>query len=143
MTGQPGCSGAVTLYGKPKEDRILLGESYDPSAPAASVYRVQLSIDNKDALTTNVVGSCTFFNDAACGFNGGMTRDPVTPASIPLKENNMQIKSIVTAIILLGLFPVTTVQAQMAAIEREFQQLATALKANDAERRSAIATCIG
>lgn len=32
--------------------------------------------------------------------------------------------------------------AQLAADEQEFQRLSAALKANDAERRSAIATCI-
>lgn len=54
----------------------------------------------------------------------------------------MQIKSMITAIVLLGLFSITAVRAQIAASQQDFQQLAAALKANDAERRSAIATCI-
>lgn len=54
----------------------------------------------------------------------------------------MQIKSIVTATVLLGLLPFTAIRAQIAANEQEFQQLAAALKANDAELRSAITTCI-
>ncbi|MGB3271600.1 MAG: lysozyme inhibitor LprI family protein [Xanthobacteraceae bacterium] len=73
VTGQSGCSGAVTLYGEPK-DKTVLGESYDPVAPATPVCRVQLSIDNKSVLTTNVVGPCAFFHGGACGFNGSMTR---------------------------------------------------------------------
>lgn len=74
VTGQPGCSGAVTLYGKPKEDRTVLGESYDPSTPTAPICRVQLAIDNKGVLTTEVVGPCAFFHGGACDFNGRMTR---------------------------------------------------------------------
>lgn len=74
VTGQPSCSGAVTLYGKPKEDRTVLGESYDPSTPTAPICRVQLVIDNKGVLTTEAVGPCAFFHGGACGFNGRMTR---------------------------------------------------------------------
>jgi len=54
----------------------------------------------------------------------------------------MQMKSIVTMTVLLGFLPIAPVWAQIAASEHEFQQLSAALKANDAERRSAIATCI-
>lgn len=54
----------------------------------------------------------------------------------------MKMKSIVAATILLGLLPAAPVWAQIAADEKEFQQLAAALKANDAERQEAITTCI-
>lgn len=54
----------------------------------------------------------------------------------------MQMRSIFTAVVLPGLFPFTAVWAQIATSEQEFQQLAVALKANDAERQSAITTCI-
>lgn len=53
----------------------------------------------------------------------------------------MQMKSMITATILFSL-PVAPGWAQIAANEQAFQQLAAALKANDAERQSAIATCI-
>jgi len=51
-------------------------------------------------------------------------------------------KSIAPALIVFGLLPAAPVQAQLASSEQEFQQLAAALKADDAERQSAIATCI-
>lgn len=54
----------------------------------------------------------------------------------------MQTKSIVAAIMLLGLLPAGPAVAQLAADEQEFQQLAAALKADDTERQGAIATCI-
>jgi hypothetical protein len=54
----------------------------------------------------------------------------------------MQVKSIVTATVLLVLLPVAPVWAQIAADEQEFQKLAAALKADDTERQSAITTCI-
>jgi hypothetical protein len=54
----------------------------------------------------------------------------------------MQIRSIVTTIMLFALFPIAPAWAQIAANELELQQLAAALRANDAERQSAIATCI-
>ncbi|MEH6949910.1 hypothetical protein V4R08_00905 [Nitrobacter sp. NHB1] len=58
------------------------------------------------------------------------------------KRTIMQMKSIVTTIVLLGFLPAAPVWAQIAANEHEFQQLSAALKANDAERQSAITTCI-
>jgi len=54
----------------------------------------------------------------------------------------MKTKSMVAALILLGLLPIGPTWAQLAGNEQEFQQMAAALKANDKERRSAIATCI-
>lgn len=57
-------------------------------------------------------------------------------------SNSMKTKPVVVVLVLLGLLPVAPVCAQIAANEQEFQQLAAALKANDAERQSAIATCI-
>lgn len=58
------------------------------------------------------------------------------------KENDMKTKSIFAAVILVGLPSVDPASAQIAADEQEFQQMASALRANDAERLSAIATCI-
>lgn len=55
----------------------------------------------------------------------------------------MHMKSIATALILLAFVPAGPAWAQIAGDEQAFQQMAAALKANDAERRSAIATCIG
>jgi hypothetical protein len=58
-------------------------------------------------------------------------------------ENKMPMKSIIAATVLLGLLPMgSAVAQQVAADEEEFQQLVAALKANDAERQSAIAVCI-
>ena len=55
----------------------------------------------------------------------------------------MHMKLIVVATVLLGLLPVAPAGAQqLAADEQEFQQLAAALKADDAERQGAIAVCI-
>ena len=53
----------------------------------------------------------------------------------------MQTRSIVAAIMLAGL-PAGPAEAQLAGDEQEFRQIAAALKANDAERLSAIAACI-
>jgi hypothetical protein len=46
------------------------------------------------------------------------------------------------AAILIGLVAAKPGSAQVASGEQEFQQMAAALKANDGERQSAIATCI-
>lgn len=73
VTGVPGCSGAVTLYGKPKGASVL-AESYDPTQPAAPACRVELSLDGKGQLMTEVVGPCTFYHGASCGFDGSMRR---------------------------------------------------------------------
>ncbi|MGB3864162.1 MAG: hypothetical protein WBA29_00825 [Xanthobacteraceae bacterium] len=54
----------------------------------------------------------------------------------------MQVKSLFIALVLLGFLPEGPASAQIAGSEQELQQLAAALKANDAERQSAIATCI-
>lgn len=72
-TGAPGCSGAVTLYGKPKGATVL-GESYDPNDSSVPVCRVELSLDGKDMLKTEVAGPCTTYHGASCGFDGSMTR---------------------------------------------------------------------
>ncbi|MBN8975397.1 MAG: DUF1311 domain-containing protein [Rhizobiales bacterium] len=71
--GVPGCSGAVTLYGKPNGSSVL-GESYNPNDPSAPVCRVGLSLDGKDVLKTEVAGPCTSYHGASCGFDGSMTR---------------------------------------------------------------------
>ncbi|MGX9390178.1 hypothetical protein ACWX0K_08835 [Nitrobacteraceae bacterium UC4446_H13] len=57
-------------------------------------------------------------------------------------SNNMKTMPVVVVLVLLGLLPVAPVWPQIAANEQEFQQLAAALKTNDAERQSAITTCI-
>ena len=72
FTGAEGCSGAVTLYGKPKGSTVV-GESYDPKDPSAPVCRVELTLD-KGVLKTQVVGPCTYYHGAACGFDDTMTR---------------------------------------------------------------------
>lgn len=54
----------------------------------------------------------------------------------------MKMKSMIVTAVLAGLLPTGSASAQLAADEEEFRQMVTALKADDAERRSAIATCI-
>lgn len=54
----------------------------------------------------------------------------------------MKSKTTVVAAIWIGFLAAGTGQAQEVNNEQDFQQLSAALKANDAERRSAIATCI-
>lgn len=72
VVGADGCSGAVTLYGKPKGAAVL-GESYDPNDPSAPVCRVELSLD-EGVLKTEAVGPCIYYHGGACGFDGNMTR---------------------------------------------------------------------
>lgn len=72
VVGTEGCSGAVTLYGKPKGATVL-GESYDPNDSTAPVCRVELSLA-KDMLRAEVAGPCTTYHGASCGFDGEMTR---------------------------------------------------------------------
>jgi hypothetical protein len=71
-TAGEGCSGAVTLYGKPT-GRTVVGESHDPNDSDAPVCRVELSLD-KGVLTTAVAGPCAYYHGGACGFDGSMTR---------------------------------------------------------------------
>jgi hypothetical protein len=73
VTGAPGCSGSVTVYGKPR-DNAVGGESYDPTDPGAPVCTIDLSLDGKGTLTAEEVGSCTYYHGASCGFEGTMTR---------------------------------------------------------------------
>lgn len=54
----------------------------------------------------------------------------------------MQTKPIIAAVMLFGLLPAGPAWAQIAGDEQEFREMAAALKANDAERQSAIDTCI-
>ena len=54
----------------------------------------------------------------------------------------MRTTSIIAAAMFLGLLPTGSALGQIAADEQEFQQLAAALKADDAERLSAISTCV-
>lgn len=72
VTGAEGCSGAVTLYGKPK-GTVATGESYDPSQPDAPICRVELSLD-RNTLTTQEAGPCAYYHGGSCGFGGGLTR---------------------------------------------------------------------
>lgn len=53
----------------------------------------------------------------------------------------MQTKSTIVMVMLFGSLAGGQASAQLAANEQEFQQMAAALKANAAERQSAIATC--
>lgn len=54
----------------------------------------------------------------------------------------MQTRSIVAMILLSSLSASGPASAQLVGSEQEFQQMAAALRADDAERQSAIATCI-
>lgn len=54
----------------------------------------------------------------------------------------MRMKQALVAIIVLGLQQAIPARAQLADSEQEFQQMAAALKADDAERLSAITICI-
>ncbi len=72
-TGSEGCSGAVTLYGKPNGATVL-GESYVSKDPSAPVCRVELSLDSTRALKAEVAGPCTAYHGASCGFDGTMMR---------------------------------------------------------------------
>lgn len=73
VTGVPGCSGAVTLYGKPHGNSVI-GESYDKEFSGTPVCRVELSLDKKDMLTAEEVGACSFYHGASCGFEGSLMR---------------------------------------------------------------------
>ena len=70
--GWEGCSGAVTLYGKPRGQTVL-GESYDPNDPSAPVCRVELSLE-KGALKVEEAGPCAHYHGASCGFDGALSR---------------------------------------------------------------------
>lgn len=54
----------------------------------------------------------------------------------------MTLKSIVAVAVFMTLLAASPGRAQIADNEPDFQKLAAALKANDAERQSAVATCI-
>jgi len=54
----------------------------------------------------------------------------------------MRMKAMVAGILLCDLLPVGPALAQLADREEVFQQMAAALKADDAERQGAIETCI-
>lgn len=54
----------------------------------------------------------------------------------------MATGSIVAAAVLVGGLAASPGWAQLASSEQEFREIAAGLKANDAERQSAIATCI-
>ena len=73
VTGQEGCAGAITLYGKPNGTAVR-SESYDPNDPSAPVCRVDLSRDGKGVLTAEEAGSCSYYHGTSCDFNGNMTR---------------------------------------------------------------------
>lgn len=73
LSAGEGCSGAVTLYGKP-EGATVLGESYDPDDPSAPVCRVELSLDGAGGLKAETAGACAHYHGASCGFDGSMSR---------------------------------------------------------------------
>jgi hypothetical protein len=54
----------------------------------------------------------------------------------------MRLAPLVAATLLSSAFPLASAGAQQNAGEEEFEHMAAALKANDSERQSAIATCI-
>lgn len=59
-----------------------------------------------------------------------------------MKESGVRMKTTIVAIMILGLQQAVPARAQLADDEEEFRQMAAALRADDAERRSAISTCI-
>lgn len=71
VTGLLGCSGAVTLFGKP-EGATVFSEGYDPTDLGAPVCGVDFSIDGKGALTAEEVGFCSYYRGASCGFDGSL-----------------------------------------------------------------------
>lgn len=74
VVGLPGCSGAVTLYGKPKGN-VVLGESYDVNERKAPLCRIELALGSAGELKSSVVdGRCAFYHGAACSFDGSMSR---------------------------------------------------------------------
>lgn len=72
VAGAEGCSGAITLYGKPSGATVA-AESYDPDQPDAPICRVDLSLD-RGGLKVEEAGPCAFYHGGSCGFDGDMRR---------------------------------------------------------------------
>ncbi len=74
ITGMPGCSGAVTLYGKPA-GRALHGASYDPIEPSAPVCDINFDLDASGTLNVDAYGDCNYYHGGGCIFDGTLTKD--------------------------------------------------------------------
>lgn len=74
VTGMPGCSGAVTLYGKP-EGRALHGASYDATEPSAPVCDINFDLDASGTLNVDAYGDCNYYHGGGCIFDGTLTKD--------------------------------------------------------------------
>jgi hypothetical protein len=73
VTGADGCSGAVTLYGKP-DGKSVTGASYDPADKEAPICRVDISIGESGEMEAATAGPCSYYHGAACGFDGKLMR---------------------------------------------------------------------
>ncbi len=73
MTAAEGCSGAVTLYGKPTATSVL-GESYDASDRTAPVCKVDIVLGKPGEMEATTAGDCVQYHGAACGFDGKLTQ---------------------------------------------------------------------
>jgi len=74
VTATEGCSGAVTLYGKP-EGRRLTAKSYDAQNPRAPVCTIAFERGADGGLRGETAGDCGFYHGAACGFDGQLARE--------------------------------------------------------------------
>ncbi len=74
VTATEGCSGAVTLYGKP-EGRRVTAKSYDAQNPRAPVCTIAFERGADGSLRGETAGDCMSYHGAACGFDGVLTRD--------------------------------------------------------------------
>jgi hypothetical protein len=72
-TGEIGCGGSVTVYGKLGHSAIL-AESYDPTNPDAPICRIVLTTDGPNSLRITEVEGCAHYHGVACGFSGRLTR---------------------------------------------------------------------
>jgi hypothetical protein len=73
VTGAEGCSGAVTLYGKP-DGKSVAGASYDPADKEAPLCKVDISIGDSGEMEAATAGPCSYYHGAACGFDGKLVR---------------------------------------------------------------------
>lgn len=72
VTGMPGCSGAVTVFGKPEGQR-LRAKSYDAKQPKAPVCTIDFELSAPRTLRTESAGDCTHYHGGSCDFSGTMT----------------------------------------------------------------------
>lgn len=75
VVGRPGCSGSVSLYGIPDDNRKLRAESYDSKDPGAPVCTMELMLDNKGQLLVSEDHNCTYYHGVSCMYDGWLTQD--------------------------------------------------------------------